>query len=262
MRVKVIPEFDVKTIIDETIGKDWKRFQANAFEMGKKLRRYMQTYINSHRHRSGGKGALAEAINFDYKLTTGSIFWGIGEVEELNARAKYWYVVNYGTYYGSSERFIPGKKKGGAPKFVPGRFGAGFGHPPNSSLKGKEIEIMNKKIISKAVIVFLWTVSICWVSGGTKACECPKSSDTKQPVEEKTNAVDTVLKQLNKKTSELMSYQAQIEYNFIQPLLESEKLQKGVFYYAKLGKESKLRLNFQTRKIEDEEEEKYAEQYI
>jgi len=95
-----------------------------------------------------------------------------------------------------------------------------------------------------------------------RAFECPKSSDTKQPVEEKTDAVDTVLKQLNKKTSELMSYQAQIEYNFIQPLLESEKLQKGIFYYAKLGKESKLRLNFQTRKIEDEEEEKYAEEYI
>ncbi len=120
---------------------------------------------------------------------------------------------------------------------------------------------MNKKIISKAVIVFLLTVSICWASGGTKACEC-KSSDTKQPVEEKTNAVDAVLKQLNKKTSELVSYQAQLEYNFIQPVVESEKLQKGVFYYTKLGKESKLRLNFQTRKIEDEEEEKYAVQYI
>jgi hypothetical protein len=105
-------------------------------------------------------------------------------------------------------------------------------------------------------------VSTCRASERKRACEYPKSSDTKQPVEEKTNAVDTVLKQLNKKTSELMSYQAQIEYNFIQPLLESEKLQKGVFYYAKLGKESKLRLNFQTRKIEDEEEEKYVEEYI
>ena len=121
---------------------------------------------------------------------------------------------------------------------------------------------MNKKIVIKAALVLLWTVSTCWASECKRACECPKSSDTKQPVEEKTNAVDTVLKQLNKKTSELMSYQAQIEYNFIQPLLESEKLQKGVFYYAKLGKGSKLRLNFQTRKIEDEEEEKYVEEYI
>jgi hypothetical protein len=105
-------------------------------------------------------------------------------------------------------------------------------------------------------------VSTCRASECKRACEYPKSSGKKQPVEEKTNAVDTVLKQLNKKTSELMSYQAQIEYNFIQPLFESEKLQKGVFCYAKLGKESKLRLNFQTRKIEDEEEEKYAVQYI
>ena len=121
---------------------------------------------------------------------------------------------------------------------------------------------MNKKIIIKAALILLWTVSTCRASECKRACEYPKSSDTKQPVEEKTNAVDTVLKQLNKKTSELMSYQAQIEYNFIQPLLESEKLQKGVFYYAKLGKESKLRLNFQTRKIEEEEEEKYAEEYI
>jgi outer membrane lipoprotein-sorting protein len=121
---------------------------------------------------------------------------------------------------------------------------------------------MNKKIIIKVVLILLWTVSTCWASECKRACEYPKSSDTKQPVEEKTNAVDTVLKQLNKKTSELKSYQAQIEYNFIQPLLESEKLQKGVFYYAKLGKESKLRLNFRTRKIEDEEEEKYVEEYI
>lgn len=121
---------------------------------------------------------------------------------------------------------------------------------------------MNKKMVIKAALVLLWTVSTCWASECTKACEYPKSSDTKQPVEEKTNAVDTVLKQLNKKTAELKSYQAQIEYNFIQPLLESEKLQKGVFYYAKFGKESKLRLNFQTRKIEDEAEEKYVEEYI
>ena len=122
---------------------------------------------------------------------------------------------------------------------------------------------MIKKIISKAVIVLLWTVSACWASGSTTACECPKSSDTKQMVEKKTNAVDTVLKQLNKKALELKSYQAQIEHKSIQPLLfGSETLRKGILYYVKFGKESKLRLNFQTRKIENEEEEKYLEEYI
>ncbi len=115
---------------------------------------------------------------------------------------------------------------------------------------------MNKKIIIKAVVILLWTLSLCL------ACECPKSSDTEQTVEEKVNTVDTVLKQLNKKARELTSYEAQIEYGFVQPLLESETLRKGVLYYAKLDEKSKLRLNFQTRKLEDEEEEKYIEQYI
>lgn len=115
---------------------------------------------------------------------------------------------------------------------------------------------MDKKIISKSVLIFLWMISICL------AYECPESSDTKQPEEEKADAVDMVLKQLNKKALELESYEAAIEYKFIQPLLESESLQKGFFYYAKLGNNSKLRLKFQTRKIDDEEEEKHIEEYI
>ena len=55
---------------------------------------------------------------------------------------------------------------------------------------------MNKKIIIKAALVLLWMVSpplADWAS------ECPKSADTEQPIEEKVNTVDTVLKQLNKK---------------------------------------------------------------
>ncbi len=118
---------------------------------------------------------------------------------------------------------------------------------------------MNKKIIIKAALILLWMVSppvVDWAS------DCPKSSDTKQPVKEKVNTVDTVLKQLDKKARELTSYEAQIEYGFVQPLLESETLRKGILYYAKLGNKSKLRLNFQTLKQEDEEEEKYIEQYI
>ena len=116
---------------------------------------------------------------------------------------------------------------------------------------------MAKSTIIKVIFILLCTMGSCW------ACGCPKSLDTKQPAEEKVNMVDTVLKQLNKNTSELMSFQAQIEYRFIQPsLFGSEKLQKGDFYYAKLGNNSKLRLNFKTSQIDDEEEEKYIEEYI
>ena len=61
---------------------------------------------------------------------------------------------------------------------------------------------MNKKIINKSVFILLWTASICW------AFEYSESSDTRQREEEKTNAVDAVLKQLNKKAIELNPNQA------------------------------------------------------
>ena len=122
---------------------------------------------------------------------------------------------------------------------------------------------MDKKIIIKTVLTLLWMLSICWASGGTKGCESQKSSGTKPPDEVKADAVDTVLQQLNKKAQELKSYQAQIEYKFIQPLLfGSETLRKGTLYYTRSGKKSKMRINFETLKEEDEEEEKYAVQYI
>ena len=115
---------------------------------------------------------------------------------------------------------------------------------------------MNEKTIVKVVVIFLWTTGACW------ACECMKCSDT-QPTEcSEIDPVDAVLEQLNKKTSELESYQGQIEYKFIQPLLESETLRKGVLYYAKFGAKSALRINFGTLKQDDEREQQYIENFI
>jgi outer membrane lipoprotein-sorting protein len=45
-------------------------------------------------------------------------------------------------------------------------------------------------------------------------------------------------------------------------LLESESVRKGVFYYARFGQRSKLRVNFQTLKHDDEKEQKYVEHFI
>lgn len=121
---------------------------------------------------------------------------------------------------------------------------------------------MDKKIITKAAITILWAATLGW------ACECSKdSNETKnQPIEKlqkvEPNAVDMVLKQLNDKASELKSYEGQIEYKYIQPLLESESLRKGVLYYARFDGNSVLRINFETLKQEDEEEQKYIEHYI
>ena len=45
-------------------------------------------------------------------------------------------------------------------------------------------------------------------------------------------------------------------------MFDSETIRKGNLYYAKFGEKSKLRINFQTLKRDDEKEEKYIEQYI
>lgn len=121
---------------------------------------------------------------------------------------------------------------------------------------------MNRKMVIRAGLILLWTVSICCTSEVNKKCNCSDDTGKKREIEEKVDEVDTVLKQLNEKTSKLVSFQAQVEYKFIQPILESEKLQKGVFYYSRLGDSSKLRLNFYTSKIDDDDEEKYREEYL
>lgn len=115
---------------------------------------------------------------------------------------------------------------------------------------------MSKKIITNVAIILLWTVSPCW------ACRCTESLAGCQPEEADANSVEAILEQLRQKTAKLKSYQGQIEYRFIQPLLESEALRKGVLYYAKFGKQSKMRVNFETLKQDDEKEQKYIEHYI
>jgi len=116
---------------------------------------------------------------------------------------------------------------------------------------------MDKKIITKVALVLLLTVSNCWAGG------CKESLAAQQPEKVKPDPVEAVLKQLNQKTKQLKSYEGRIEYRISQPLFESETLRKGVLYYARFDKKkTKLRINFQTLKQDDEKEQKYIEQFI
>ena len=110
---------------------------------------------------------------------------------------------------------------------------------------------MNKMTIIRLLFVLLSTTCIGCAS------ECAEGANT-QPK----NPVDEVLEQLDKKTSEIKSYECRIEYKYIQKLPESEALRKGVLYYLKSGRKSAMRINFNTLKQEDEPEQKYMEQYI
>ena len=116
---------------------------------------------------------------------------------------------------------------------------------------------MDKKIITKVALVLLLTVSNCWAGG------CKESLAAQQPEKVKPDPVEAVLKQLNQNTAKIKSYEGRIEYRISQPLFESETLRKGVLYYARFDKKkTKLRINFQTLKQDDEKEQKYIEQFI
>ena len=115
---------------------------------------------------------------------------------------------------------------------------------------------MNKGIITKAAVILLGTVAGCL------ACDCAEEFDELFQQKIKPNPVEAVLKQLKRQTCELKSYQGRIEYLFSQPIFESETLRKGVLYYERRGGKSKLRINFQTLKQDDDEEQKYIEHYI
>jgi outer membrane lipoprotein-sorting protein len=115
---------------------------------------------------------------------------------------------------------------------------------------------MNVKKMVRLTLVLFWMVGAGCVSGAA-------DNTVTQKEKKATDPVDKVLEQLNKSTRELKSYQGQIEFKFTQPsLFDSQDLRKGTFYYLKDGNKSRLRVNFQTRKQDDEREHKYKEQFI
>ena len=115
---------------------------------------------------------------------------------------------------------------------------------------------MNEKTIAKVVFVLLAAAGNCW------AGSCTKDLAVRCRTEIKADPIEKILKQLKQKTEELKSYQCRIEYEVNQPWFESKSLRKGVLYYAKYGKKSKLCVNFETLKQDDGKEQKYIEQYI
>jgi outer membrane lipoprotein-sorting protein len=114
---------------------------------------------------------------------------------------------------------------------------------------------MDTTLITKVLLILLVTMSNCWAG-----C-CAKSKCTKTD-KKQVDPVGVVLTQLSQKTKELQYYQSLVEYKFIQPLFESTTLRKGALYYSKTGSKSKLRVNFETLKQDDEKEQQFREEFI
>jgi len=138
MQIRVTPKFNTKEIIDKTISKHWLDYQYQGVLMGAKLSRSVRQYINAHRKRTGGTGNLSRAISWEKKIGKGYFFWGIGDLNILQTRAPYWYVINYGKYIDSKIPFVPGHSMADAinPHFIHGLFTDGAYADPNQRGSG------------------------------------------------------------------------------------------------------------------------------
>jgi len=100
------------------------------------------------------------------------------------------------------------------------------------------------------------TVIVAAVTGvcGLAFCAEQSTSDA--------NSVPAILDGLRQKTTQLRSYQCEVNYLFSQPLLESKTLRTGNLYYARLGNGSKLRINFDTLTQDENPQQKHGEREI
>lgn len=123
-------------------------------------------------------------------------------------------------------------------------------------MKNKVIAMTDKRVFCTRHLILLLVVGI-----GLAGCPA-EAADSNCPGQTKLNPVDKVLEKLKKTTSELKSYEVQVEYVFRQPLFDSRSLRKGILYYAKYGKKSRLKVDFRTMQQDDEKPKKYIEQFI
>jgi len=121
---------------------------------------------------------------------------------------------------------------------------------------------MRTKIILTIFILILVTCTNSWACDNSLKCKSVSASSEIKVRCNDVNDVNVILKKLNQKTIELKSYQCRIDYLFRQPLFESQTLRKGDLYYQKCSGKTKLRINFNTLKQDDEKEQLYIDQYI
>ena len=123
-------------------------------------------------------------------------------------------------------------------------------------MKNKVTTMTDKRTFYKGVLMLLLAMGIGWTG-------CPaEAADSNCPGQTKVNPVDKILEKLKQTTSELKSYEVQVEYIFTQPDFETRTLRKGVLYYAKYGKKSRLKVDFRSSQQDDEKPKKYSEQFI
>ena len=123
-------------------------------------------------------------------------------------------------------------------------------------------------VMHKFFIITLVTILLCQFcsAAGCDADQHKPGTEVgvKDEKPKKDGKLEKILEKLDFTTSMLNSLEARIDYLFIQDpeMLDSRSLQKGNIYYLRDKQKSKLRVNFDTRKQDDDDEQKHIEQYI
>lgn len=110
-----------------------------------------------------------------------------------------------------------------------------------------------------AILILIALVSFCQASTCCAATDEKDKSQTKKPL----SKIDYILLKLNKQNSLLSTYQANIDYLYIQDpeLLDSRIIRTGKIFYKKGPKAPKLIIRFDTFRQDDEKTEKRREEY-
>jgi len=134
---------------------------------------------------------------------------------------------------------------------------------------------MNNRIIVNILLTLLFVTGLCPAGCSAKSAnaqqhqqitEPEQLADKPKPVTEIPNknpdTIDSILQKLNNSTSEIKTYQCQIEYLLSQPAYETKTLRKGNLFYMRDRKKSNLRIDFDTRKEDDEKQRTDKQQYL
>ncbi len=76
------------------------------------------------------------------------------------------------------------------------------------------------------------------------------------------NDVNTAIEKLNQAVSNLRYLTANIEYTHSQPLFDTQTIRKGKLFYIRDANTASLRINFESLKQDQAQEQQYREEYI
>jgi outer membrane lipoprotein-sorting protein len=120
---------------------------------------------------------------------------------------------------------------------------------------------MHRKVIAGAIIGLSFIASPSHSQNSPADTTAPTTSQV-QKQDASGSPLETILEGLQKKATELKSYECKVDYVVTQTLLESKTRRSGNLYYAKFDGRSYLRVDFLALQQDEEPQQEYREQII